>query len=46
MVYLASDDEAYETTVDWLERIRSDDVPMLDALTKWYVPRPSLWAPK
>ena len=33
----ATDDDAYEATVHWLERIRSENAPVLDRLTKWYV---------
>jgi hypothetical protein len=33
----ATDDEAYEATINWLERIRSENVGMLDNLAKWYV---------
>jgi hypothetical protein len=33
----ATDDEAYEAAVNWLERIRGDNVGMLDTLARWYV---------
>jgi hypothetical protein len=33
----ATDDEAYEATVNWLENIRGDNVDMLGRLTSWYV---------
>jgi hypothetical protein len=33
----ATDDEAYEATVQWLETIRAGNVPLLDRLTRWYV---------
>jgi hypothetical protein len=33
----ATDDEAYEATVNWLEEIRDENFGMLDALARWYV---------
>jgi hypothetical protein len=33
----ATDDEAYEAAVNWLERIRSENVGVLDRLAAWYV---------
>jgi hypothetical protein len=33
----ATDDEAYESVVRWLEAIRDDNADVLDNLTKWYV---------
>jgi hypothetical protein len=33
----ATDDESYEATVNWLERVRSENVGTLDSLAKWYV---------
>jgi hypothetical protein len=33
----ATDDEAREATVNWLETIRDENVATLDRLTRWYV---------
>ena len=33
----ATDDEAYETAMLWLEKIRAGNVDKVDALSKWYV---------
>jgi hypothetical protein len=32
----ATDEEAYESAVNWLERIRSQNATKLDDLTRWY----------
>jgi hypothetical protein len=33
----ATDEETYEAVMGWMEDVQSDNAPMLDRLTKWYV---------